>query len=42
MNSERERGGWSKKDRGWEGGELGRGEDVETAEESTEKRSCSG
>lgn len=37
VNSERKRGGWSKKDREWEGGEVDRGEDVEIAEESTEE-----
>jgi hypothetical protein len=42
VNSERKRGGWSKKDRGWEGGELDGGEEVEMAEESTEKRPSSG
>lgn len=32
VNSERKRGSWSKKDRGWEGGEFDGGEDVEIAE----------
>lgn len=38
VNFERKRGGWSKKDRGWEGGEFDGGEEVEMVEEFIEKR----